>query len=107
MLYATRCPRPDATTPMARSAGFVARLQNLVSVRPATPQEGDTPRAIISRAEYAVERDNFADALTELDRLPDAAKTAMAEWVNAAQARLDAANAIDDINRVLLSQLPG
>ncbi|GEM_PF-719856 len=74
-----------------RAASF---LRSATGARSLTPQEGDGPDAVLSRAEAAVKAGDLQTALTELQALPDAGKAAMAEWSAMAQHRLDAASAI-------------
>jgi hypothetical protein len=49
-------------------------LAGQTGARPLTPQEGDTPDAILSRAEFALSEGRVADALAELDPLDPAVK---------------------------------
>ena len=84
-----------------------ARAKSVISIRPAEPMAGDSPRAIISRAENAVETGNFTLALTHLADLPASGREAMVGWIAAAQARAEAAAAIDDLNNLLAVQSPG
>ena len=87
------------------AAQIGARLQSLVSVRPATPKSGETPRAIISRAEYALENDDVATAVTELAALTGGAHDAMSDWIEKAEARANVDAALDDLNLALLQKL--
>lgn len=84
-------------------SGVIARAKSLVSVRPAAPQAGDSPRAIISRAEHAVDEGDLTYALNELDSLPASAKAAMAEWVKNAQANNDAQLVLGELSARLNS----
>ena len=86
---------------------LAARAKSLISVRPAEPRPGDSPGAVISRAENAVERDAFALALAELEDLPPPARAAMEDWTAAVRAREDALAAFDAIHALTLSRLPG
>jgi hypothetical protein len=45
-------------------------LRSLLAMRPAGEMEGDTPEAIVSRLEAAVERRDFGDAAALLAQLP-------------------------------------
>jgi hypothetical protein len=56
-------------------------------VRSLTPRAGDSPDAILSRAEAAVGAGDLAGAIAELNTLPPAAQAAMADWIKAATAR--------------------
>ena len=62
--------------------------------RPLTPQEGDTPDAILSRAEFALSEGRVVDALSELDPLDPAVKAALDPWIAQARAHLAAATAL-------------
>ena len=86
---------------------LTARAISLVSVRPADPRAGDSPGAVMSRAEDAVERDDFALALAQLEALPPPARDAMEDWIAAVRAREEAFAAVDAISRLTLSRLPG
>ncbi|MEO0319353.1 MAG: hypothetical protein AAF199_00475 [Pseudomonadota bacterium] len=84
--------------------GHVLRnLQSLVSVRPATPQAGDAPAAIISRAENALEQGQLGEALTQLDALGENASDEMRDWVAAAQMRAKASGLVARLNDRLLA----
>jgi hypothetical protein len=94
----------DAADP---DAGFFDRVaafgRGLVSVRPTAPIEGDTPEAIVSRMEDAVNRADLATALTEREKLPPEGQSASASWATAASDRA----AIDAIiERLALSVTP-
>jgi hypothetical protein len=94
----------DAADP---DAGFFDRVaafgRGLVSVRPTAPIEGDTPEAIVSRMQDAVNRADLATALEERETLPPEAQSASASWATAASDRA----AIDAIiERLALSVTP-
>lgn len=83
-------------------AGAVkSRLGGLVSVRPAAPQEGTTPSAIVSRAEAELAADDVAGAVAELRALDGAAAAAIAPWLNEAQSRVDVDLALYRISAAL------
>ena len=67
--------------------GVTSFLQKQLGARSVTPREGADPDAILSRAEAAAQAGDLAKALTELDALPDGAKTQMESWTRSAQAR--------------------
>jgi len=81
-----------ATTEANPDAGFFERLvgsaRGLVTVRPTTPQPGNTPPAVLSRVEAAVKRGDLATALSEREALPAAGKTASAAWAAKASDRV-------------------
>ena len=87
--------------------GLVGRVQKLISVRPATPQPGDRPAAVISRAEAALEADNLLSTVEELAALSDGPADAFADWMEAARRRLNAAAAIETLNEALLREYEG
>lgn len=96
-----------ATTAVDPDASFfdkVAALgSTLVTIRPTAPIEGDTPEAIVSRMQAAVNRADLATALDERDKLPAEGLAASASWAVAAADRV----AIDAIiERLALSVTP-
>lgn len=94
-----------------RASGFFgnlsARAKSVISVRPADPRSGDSPRAIMSRAEAALEANDLALTVTTLKSLPEAAQREMAQWIAAAHTRAEADTALDDLNALLAASLPG
>lgn len=80
---------------------YGARIAGLFNMRPATPQPGASPGAIISRAEYAVHEGDLARALIELDALPAPAQQAMSEWVALARQRVAFDAALRSLNTEL------
>ena len=96
-----------ATSAVGPDAGFFDRVaafgSSLVSIRPTSPIEGDTPEAIVSRMQDAVHRADFATALEERGKLPPEGQAASATWAAAAADRA----AIDAIvERLALSVTP-
>lgn len=96
---------PDAAREALRTArdlgtedGWGARVVDFLAAqtgaRPLTPQEGDTPDAVLSRAEFALSEGRVADALAELDPLDAAVKAPMDGWITQAKAHLAAASAL-------------
>ncbi|NOX82464.1 MAG: hypothetical protein GXP06_05665 [Alphaproteobacteria bacterium] len=83
-----------AAAGVEKHGAIVARLMGLISVRPAKPEAGDSPAAIISRAEDAVSQNDIARALDELSALPEPARAAMHGWLEQAQARAEAETAV-------------
>ncbi|MGR3678451.1 MAG: COG4223 family protein [Paracoccaceae bacterium] len=81
-------------------SGFINRHLNARSV---APREGADPDAILSRAQAAVGAGDLATALTEISDLPDSARAPLADWEKAAQLRLDALNAADELAQSLNS----
>ena len=80
-----------------KSTGLVAFLQRQTGARSVTPQEGDDPNAILSRAQAALADGDVTQALTELKSLPEAAQTALADWEQAAQTRVSAVEAANTL----------
>lgn len=78
-----------------------ARAGNLISIRPAEPTAGDSAQAVISRAESFVEAGDIVAAVAELDALPDAARTGMADWVTRASSRVAVDQAIASLSQRL------
>ena len=81
-----------------------ARAKSLISVRPAYPQAGDAPAAIISRIEDAVERGAFETALIQLDLLPPPAQAELSVWAGSARAHAEVSAALVALNSALLTQ---
>ena len=65
-------------------------LRSQTGARSLTPQEGDDPDAVLSRANAALIAGDLQTALTEIATLPEAAQTALADWVGLAKLRFDA-----------------
>jgi hypothetical protein len=61
--------------------------------RSVVPQDGDDPDAVLSRAESAVLDGRLADALTEIEALPDSARSVMGDWISQAETRHEAVRA--------------
>lgn len=98
----TASDRARATGPFSR---FAANLRSLVAARPATPQAGNSSRAVISRAENALAQNHLYEAVQELEMLDSAASVMIAPWLSDARARIIAEQAINDLNALLLSEL--
>ena len=76
---------------------ILAFLRAQTGARSLEPREGDDPDAILSRAEAALGDSDIAQALAEIENLPDIGKEKMAEWVDMAQSRLEALAALADL----------
>jgi hypothetical protein len=85
-------------------SGLVARAASVISVRPASPQAGDTPGAVLSRAEHALGQGETAFALLQLEDLPMSAQTAMADWIADARARAEAEAALAALQSRLVGE---
>ena len=65
-------------------------LRSQTGLRSLSPRDGDDPDAVLSRAEAALGQGKLAEALVELEKLPEAGKPALADWVAQAQVRIEA-----------------
>lgn len=78
--------------------GWGARIGDFLAsqtgARPLTPLEGDTPDAILSRADFALSEGRVADAQAELQSLDPAVRAALDTWLALAQAHLAATAAL-------------
>jgi len=78
-------------------AGEIGRgeafLRTQLGTRSLEPQEGDDPDAILSRAEFELQNGRIAQALSELEAMPEAAQPAMDDWIARARTRLVALEA--------------
>ncbi len=102
---AARAARAAASRALSKGpvADFFARLETLISIRPAAPMAGGSAIAIISRAEDRLDKDMLAAAVTELEALPAPSSDAFSQWLADARARLAADQAIADLNAALLA----
>lgn len=75
-------------------------LRAQTGARSVAPREGDDPDAVLSRADAAVEAGRIADAVAEIEALPEPARAApaMAEWLAGATAYRDAQAALSDLS---------
>ncbi|MGX0974546.1 hypothetical protein ACSSVY_000242 [Roseovarius sp. MBR-51] len=71
-------------------AGVGGFLKSQLGIRSLNPQEGDDPDAVLSRAEAALIEERLADALAEIESLPEAARATMQDWVAEATRRQEA-----------------
>ena len=88
-----------ANTPEADVQGVGAFLRRTLGARSVTPRDGDDPDAILSRSEAALKQGDIALALSEMEALPEPARTAMQDWIASAEARQaarDAATTLSD-----------
>jgi hypothetical protein len=79
-------------------AGEVGRIEGFMrihsGIRSLSPQEGDDPDALLSRAEAALAEADIAGALALIDALPAEGRGAMQAWVDQAETRLSALSAL-------------
>lgn len=76
------------------AGGIGGFLRSQFDVRSTVPIEGDGPDAILSRAEAAIEDGRVADALAEVQTLPEVARAEMTDWLSMAQERADVLSAL-------------
>jgi hypothetical protein len=83
-LAAARAESGDAV------AGVGGFLKSQLGIRSLSPQEGDDPDAVLSRAEAALAEGRLSEALTEIETLPEAARAPLEAWVALATRRQEA-----------------
>jgi hypothetical protein len=92
--------KKDVGTP-APSGGFLERLQanaeGLVRIRPVGSPPGDDTMAVMARLETDAAQGNIDAALTEIGKLPEAARQKASAWVTRAVARQKALTAARDV----------
>ncbi len=88
-----------AANPPKKDAGFFERLlasaESLVTVRPIGAVEGAGVPETVARMEVAIKTGNLDSAIAEFDTLPEAAKTAGADFAAKLRARLDVEVLVD------------
>jgi hypothetical protein len=72
------------------SGGFSDFLFAQLGVRSLEPKEGNSPDAVLSRAEAALREGRLTDALAELEGLSEQGRAELSDWSGAAARRLDA-----------------
>lgn len=89
----------EAARPVDQNAGFfqslVSSAESLVKVRPVGAVEGQGAPEAVARLEVAVNQGDYAKALSEYETLPDAAKSAGADFAGKLKARIDVEKQID------------
>lgn len=90
-----------AEVPESEVVGISGFIRRQLNVRSVVPREGSDPDAVLSRAEAAVRAGDLATALTEMDALPDSARAAMNDWLEAASARKAAQDAAKELSESL------
>lgn len=83
----------------------LARASSVVTVRKVGPVEGNTPGAIVSRAEAHLENDDVDGALAEMGSLTGGAADAAKDWVAKAQARVTAEQTLKDLHLQVIGQI--
>ncbi|MGX9355821.1 hypothetical protein ACS3SW_11905 [Roseobacteraceae bacterium S113] len=79
------------------TGGLGTFLARQLGARSVVPREGSDPDAVLSRVEAALGDGRLTDALAETETLPEAAKAALASWIDAATARLEAQSAAEAV----------
>jgi hypothetical protein len=81
----------QAAEPASSNSSFLGRLENnarhLVEITPVDAPPGDDPASVVTRISVDAAHADIAAALTDIAKLPDAAKPVAAAWVAKAQAR--------------------
>lgn len=88
---------------IARAAGgelgwgtrLVDFLASQTGARALSPRKGDTPDAILSRADFALSEGRISDALTELAALAPEVRAPFEAWITQAEARLAVVAALE------------
>ena len=70
-------------------------------MRSLDPQEGDSPDAILSRAEAALRDGRLTDALAEIGSLPEQGRAELSDWVARAEMRQTAVAAAEQLTQSL------
>ncbi|PJE27513.1 Uncharacterized conserved protein [Pseudooceanicola antarcticus] len=88
----------SATRDGSLGGSFGDFLKNQLGARSLTPQEGDDPDAILSRAEASLNDGDLGQVLVELDGLPEAALAAMDDWMTLARTRAETLDAAETLS---------
>ncbi|MGH1355108.1 MAG: COG4223 family protein [Thalassovita sp.] len=78
-------------------------LRNQLGVRSLEPKEGSDADAILSRAEAALNDGRLADAMAELQGLPELARVELTDWMTQATRRAEAVAAAETLSATLAS----
>jgi predicted nucleic acid-binding Zn-ribbon protein len=99
------------TTPKAEASiweSLWASAQGLVKVRRVDAAAiGDTPDAVLARADAKLEMDDLAEAVAEVETLDGAPRAQFADWLEQAHARLDADHVLKRLEGLLLVSVGG
>lgn len=90
-----------AEAPAEEEAGIGAFLRRQLGARSVTPREGNSPDAVLSRAEDLLRNGVLSEALGELEALPESAREAMAGWLSEARTLADARGAAETLSQRL------
>jgi hypothetical protein len=88
--------------------GVLRRLNDVVTVRRVGAEaEGDGTEAVLARAEAKLDAGDLGAAVAAVQQLPEPAKAEMSGWIQRAQARLSAEQALSRLSGDLMSKLVG
>ena len=88
---------PGLDSAAGENGGVLGFLGSLFQVRPLSPREGESSGAVLSRAEAALQEDNIEASLQILGSLPEANRSTMAAWIQAAETRIAVLSALDSL----------
>lgn len=101
---------PDAARAALRASratetdgGALKFLRDQLGVRSLEPREGGDADAILSRAEAALRAGHLADAMAELQALPEQGRVELTDWMALATQRADALAALDALSQQLMT----
>jgi hypothetical protein len=80
------------------AGGIGGFFRNQFDVRSTAPQEGPGPDAVLSRAEAAIKEGRVADALAEIEALPEVVRAEMTDWTALATERAHVLDAISTLS---------
>ena len=78
---------------------LAAFVKAQVGARSLEEKAGDDPDAVLSRAQGALNRGELQNSVDLVEKLPVEGQTAMADWLNAAHTRLNAATALGEFSK--------
>jgi uroporphyrinogen-III synthase len=86
--------------------GVMRRLSTVVTVRPSEPDpEAEGSGALVTLAEARLRDGDLAGAVAALKRLQGAAAETAQPWIEVAQARLDAGQALDNLSAAVVREV--
>ena len=83
---------------------LIAFVKAQIGARSLEPLPGDSPDALLSRAQAALSNGDLAAAVELVRKLPKEGQQAMAPWLEAAETRLAAYNALKEFSKTLKPQ---
>jgi hypothetical protein len=98
----------DAATPAKNDGLFATLLSHAtgsVKVMSSTAQSGDSTEARLSRINAKLTAHDLAGALTEWQGLPEAERSASADWGNALKTHVEGAKAVAAISDQVMAKL--